>query len=75
LLTSTHEAFVARLVWVFVHLISLPQLQNRLRVRTQWFWSYYIGQRRRRKLVNLAPDDSRRTRLDGKSNAAPNCRL
>ena len=34
------SGFVTWLVWVFVHLISLPQLQNRLRVRTQWFWSY-----------------------------------
>jgi NADH:ubiquinone reductase (H+-translocating) len=33
------------LVWVFLHLMSLPQLQNRMRVETQWFWSYYTGQR------------------------------
>jgi NADH dehydrogenase len=39
------SGFVTWLVWVCVHLISLPQLQNRLRVRTQWFWSYYTGQR------------------------------
>ena len=37
--------FVTWLAWVFLHLMSLPQLQNRLRVQTQWFWSYFTGQR------------------------------
>jgi NADH:ubiquinone reductase (H+-translocating) len=56
------SGFVTWLVWVFVHLILLPKLENRLRVRTQWFWSYYTGQRSSRlipelpsaELVNLA---------------------
>jgi NADH dehydrogenase len=39
------SGFVAWLVWMFLHLISPPQLQNRLRVRTQWLWSYCTGQR------------------------------
>jgi NADH:ubiquinone reductase (H+-translocating) len=39
------SGFVTWLVWVFLHLMSLPQLQNRLRVQTQWFWSYYTGER------------------------------
>jgi NADH dehydrogenase len=39
------SGFVTWLAWVFLHLLSLPQLQNRLRVQTQWFWSYYTGQR------------------------------
>jgi len=39
------SGFVTWLVWVFLHLMSLPQLQNRLRVQTQWFWSYFTGQR------------------------------
>ena len=39
------SGFVVWLVWVFLHLMSLPQLQNRLRVQTQWFWSYFTGQR------------------------------
>jgi NADH dehydrogenase len=29
-----------------VHILSLPQLQNRLRVKRQWLWSYFTGQRR-----------------------------
>src|SRR5215468_2333038 len=33
------------LVWAFVHILSLPQLQNRLRVQRQWLWSYFTGQR------------------------------
>jgi hypothetical protein len=28
-----------------VHILSLPQLQNRLRVRRFWLWSYFTGQR------------------------------
>jgi NADH dehydrogenase len=37
--------FLTWLVWAFVHILSLPQLQNRLRVQHQWFWSYFTGQR------------------------------
>src|SRR6516162_9586687 len=37
--------FLTWLVWAFVHIISLPQLQNRLRVQRQWLWSYFTGQR------------------------------
>jgi NADH dehydrogenase len=37
--------FSAWLVWAFVHLMFLPQLQNRRRVQNQWFWSYLTGQR------------------------------
>lgn len=37
--------FLTWLVWVGVHLMALPQLQNRLRVQRQWFWSYFTGQR------------------------------
>jgi NADH:ubiquinone reductase (H+-translocating) len=33
------------LVWAFVHILSLPQLQNRMRVQRQWVWSYFTGQR------------------------------
>jgi NADH dehydrogenase len=47
------SGFVTWLVWVLVHLISLPQLQNRLRVRTQWFLSYYAGQRSSRLIPEL----------------------
>jgi NADH dehydrogenase len=32
-------------IWAFIHLTSLPQMQNRGRVLTQWLWSYFAGQR------------------------------
>ena len=39
------SGFLTWLVWVFLHVMSLPQLQNRRRVQTQWLWSYFTGQR------------------------------
>jgi len=32
-------------VWALVHVLALPQPQNRLRVQRQWLWSYFTGQR------------------------------
>jgi acyl-CoA synthetase (AMP-forming)/AMP-acid ligase II len=32
-------------------ILSLPQLQNRLRVRHQWVWSYFTGQRSSRLIL------------------------
>jgi NADH:quinone reductase (non-electrogenic) len=46
--------FTTWLAWVFVHLMALPQLQNRLRVQRQWLWSYFTGQRSSR-LIPEAP--------------------
>lgn len=39
------SGFLTWLVWAFIHILSLPQLQNRLRVQHQWVWSYFTGQR------------------------------
>ena len=39
------SGFMTWLVWVFIHVMFLPQLQNRLRVQRQWLWSYWTGQR------------------------------
>src|SRR6516164_9222996 len=39
------SGFLTWLAWAFVHILSLPQLQNRLRVQRQWPWSYFTGQR------------------------------
>jgi NADH dehydrogenase len=39
------SGFLTWLVWAFLHIMSLPQLQNRLRVQRQWLWSYFTGQR------------------------------
>jgi NADH dehydrogenase len=39
------SGFLAWIAWALVHLVALPQRQNRMRVRTQWLWSYFTGQR------------------------------
>src|SRR5271170_7513440 len=48
------NGFLTWLVWVFIHVVTLPQLQNRLRVQRQWFWSYLTGQRSSR-LISEPP--------------------
>ena len=48
------SGFLTWLVWAFVHIFSLPQLQNRLRVQRQWLWSYFTGQRSSR-LISEPP--------------------
>ena len=42
------------LIWAFIHVASLPQLQNRMRVETQWVRSYLTGQRSSR-LISETP--------------------
>ncbi len=34
------SGFLAWLAWALVHMVALPQRQNRIRVRNQWLWSY-----------------------------------
>ena len=51
------SGFLTWLVWAFVHILSLPQLQNRLRVQRQWLWSYFTGQRSSR-LIPEPPLDA-----------------
>lgn len=48
------SGFLTWLVWAVLHVLALPQLQNRFRVQTQWFWSYLTGQRSSR-LISEAP--------------------
>jgi NADH:ubiquinone reductase (H+-translocating) len=48
------SGFITWLVWVFIHVMFLPQFQNRLRAQRQWFWSYWTGQRSSR-LISEAP--------------------
>jgi len=45
---------IAWFIWAVIHVMFLPQLQNRRRVQNQWFWSYFTGQRSSR-LVDEAP--------------------
>jgi len=49
--------FLTWLVWAFVHILSLPQLQNRLRVQRQWLWSYFTGQRSSRLIPETHEPD------------------
>jgi len=49
------SGFITWLIWAFVHVMSLPQPQNRLRVRVQWVWSYLTGQRSSRIISETRP--------------------
>jgi NADH dehydrogenase len=51
------SGFVTWLIWAVLHVLALPQLQNRFRVQTQWFWSYLSGQRSSR-LISEGPRSS-----------------
>src|ERR1700676_5003003 len=51
------SGFVTWLVWAALHVLALPQLQNRFRVQTQWIWSYLSGQRSSR-LISEGPRSS-----------------
>ncbi|MBV8684028.1 MAG: hypothetical protein JO111_14225, partial [Caulobacteraceae bacterium] len=42
-------------VWAAIHIMALPQLQNRLRVQRQWLWSYLTGQRAARLIPETPP--------------------
>ena len=48
------SGYLTWFIWAFIHVASLPQLQNRLRVETQWLWTYATGQRSSR-LIREAP--------------------
>jgi NADH:ubiquinone reductase (H+-translocating) len=48
------SGFLTWLIWACINVASLPQLQNRMRVETQWLWSYLTGQRSSR-LISEAP--------------------
>jgi len=50
------SGFLTLLLWALVHVMFLPQLQNRLRVQTQWFWSYLTGQRSSRLIPEPRPE-------------------
>jgi len=47
------SGFIAFWIWALIHIMSLAQMQNRRRMRTQWLWTYFTGQRGAR----LIPED------------------
>ena len=63
------SGFLTWFVWAFVHLIALPQLQNRWRVQSQWLWSYLTGQRSSR-LISEAPRPTTNTAVTTKQTTA-----
>jgi NADH dehydrogenase len=49
------SGFLAWLLWAFIHIAFLPQLQNRLRVGVQWLYSYFTGSRAARLIPEPPP--------------------
>jgi NADH dehydrogenase len=49
------SGFATWLVWAVLHIMSLPQPQNKWRVRIQWLWSYFTGQRSSRLIPERNP--------------------
>lgn len=48
--------FIAWLMWLFVHLISLIGFRNRLYVLSEWFWAYLTRERSARLITGDAED-------------------
>jgi NADH dehydrogenase len=59
------RGFLVWLIWLFVHILALPQMQNRLRVQRQWLWSYLTNQRGARLISERPPTGSDRAKLVG----------
>lgn len=59
------SGFLTWLAWAFVHILSLPQMQNRLRVQRQWLWSYFTGERSSRLIPESSPADETRQEQKG----------
>ena len=54
------SGFLAWLIWAFIHIAFLPQLQNQLRVGIQWLYTYSTGQRGARLIPETTPDQRTR---------------
>lgn len=50
------SGFIAWLMWLFVHLISLIGFRNRLYVLSEWFWAYLTRERSARLITGDAED-------------------
>jgi NADH dehydrogenase len=59
------SGFMTWLVWAFIHVMSLPQHQNRWRVQTQWLWSYWTGQRSSRLISEVPRTSSNQRTVHG----------
>ncbi|GAB2962160.1 NAD(P)/FAD-dependent oxidoreductase [Hymenobacter coalescens] len=45
------QGFLAWLIWMFVHLVSLVSFRNRLFVLLNWIWSYFTFDKGRRYII------------------------
>ena len=61
------SGFLTFLIWAIIHILSLPLLQNRLRVQRQWLWSYFTGQRSSRLIPERSTDTG--SRIDSAATA------
>jgi NADH dehydrogenase FAD-containing subunit len=52
------SGFLTWLAWTALHVLTLPQFQNRFRVQIQWFWSYLTGQRSSRLISETQAVDN-----------------
>src|SRR5262249_16995835 len=50
------SGFLAWLVWLFVHIISLIGFKNRLYVLSEWFWAYLTRERSARLITGDADE-------------------
>ncbi len=50
------SGFIAWLVWLFIHLISLIGFRNRTYVLTEWFWAYLTRERSARLITGDADE-------------------
>ncbi len=50
------SGYIAWLMWLFVHIISLIGFRNRLWVLTEWMWAYFTRERSARLIVGDAEE-------------------
>jgi NADH dehydrogenase len=62
---------LAWLAWALIHIVTLPRLQNRLRVNVQWLWSYFTGQRGSRLIAEPAAAPLQRPTQSGAHSDSP----
>ncbi|MDB5991640.1 MAG: dehydrogenase, FAD-containing subunit [Herbaspirillum sp.] len=55
------SGFFTWLTWAFIHVMSLPHAQNRIRVYTQWLWTYFTDQRSSRIIAEPEKESGKGT--------------
>ncbi len=57
------SGYIAWLMWLFVHIISLIGFRNRLSVLTEWMWAYFTRERSARLITGDAEEMRQKLRL------------